>query len=98
MGVETLRGYNLYQPPDCNPKTRDHKQASIFVEFTDVFRLTENSETHVHAAASRLASGGPSRRSGAYGPIQSWVAMLGSMDDVLQRIVLRIVKPTKCQV
>ena len=34
MGVETLRGYNLYWPPGCNPKTRDHihKQASIFVE------------------------------------------------------------------
>jgi hypothetical protein len=32
MGVETLRGYNLYQPPGCNPKTRNHKQASIFVE------------------------------------------------------------------
>jgi len=32
MGVETLRGYNLYWPPGCYPKTRDHKQASIFVE------------------------------------------------------------------
>ena len=37
MGVETLRGYNLCRPPDCNPKTRDHKQASIFVEFADAF-------------------------------------------------------------
>ena len=49
MGVETVRGYNLDRPPGCNPKTRDHKQASIFVEFADVFRLCE---THVHAAAS----------------------------------------------
>ena len=32
MGVGPLRGYNLYWPPDYNPKTRDHKQASIFVE------------------------------------------------------------------
>ena len=32
MGVETVQGYNLYGPPGCNPKTRDHKQASIFVE------------------------------------------------------------------
>jgi hypothetical protein len=38
-------------PLVATQKTRDHKQASIFVEFTDVFRLTENSETHVHAAA-----------------------------------------------
>ena len=30
MGVETVRGYNLDRPPGCNPKTRDHKQASIF--------------------------------------------------------------------
>jgi hypothetical protein len=30
MGVETLRGYNVYQRSGCNPKTRDHKQASIF--------------------------------------------------------------------
>jgi hypothetical protein len=37
MGVETLRGYNLCRPPGCNPKTRDHKQASIFVEFADAF-------------------------------------------------------------
>jgi hypothetical protein len=35
IGVETLRGYNLYKPPDCNPKTRDHKQASIFVELAE---------------------------------------------------------------
>jgi hypothetical protein len=42
---------------------------------------------HGHAGT---ASGGPSRQSGACGPIQSWVAMLSSMDDVLQRIVLRI--------
>ena len=32
MGVDTSRGYNLDRPPGCNPKTRDHKQASIFVE------------------------------------------------------------------
>ena len=32
MGVETVQGYNLHRPPGCNPKTRDHKQASIFVE------------------------------------------------------------------
>jgi hypothetical protein len=30
MSVETLWGYNLYRPPCCNSKTRDHKQASIF--------------------------------------------------------------------
>ena len=42
MGVETLRGYNLDRPPCCNPKTRNHKQASIFIEPTDAFR----SETH----------------------------------------------------
>ena len=30
MGVGTLRGYNLYQPPGCNPQTRNHKQASIW--------------------------------------------------------------------
>ena len=53
MGVETVRGYNLDGPPGCNPKTRDHKQASIFVEFADVFRLCE---THVHAAASFQAA------------------------------------------
>jgi hypothetical protein len=32
MGVETIRGYNLHRPPGYNPKTRDHKQASIFVD------------------------------------------------------------------
>jgi hypothetical protein len=32
MGVETVQGYNLHGPPGGNPKTRDHKQASIFVE------------------------------------------------------------------
>jgi hypothetical protein len=38
MGVETVRGYNLHRPPGRNPKTRDHKQASIFVELAgDVF-------------------------------------------------------------
>jgi hypothetical protein len=37
MGVGTLQGCNLYQPPDCNPQTRDHKQASIFVELADAF-------------------------------------------------------------
>ena len=42
MGVETLRGYNLDRPPCCNPKTRNHKQASIFIELADAFR----SETH----------------------------------------------------
>ena len=64
MGVETVRGYNLGRPPGCNPKTRDHKQASIFVEFTDVFRLTENSETHVHAAAHAAANGHAGTTSG----------------------------------
>ena len=42
MGVGTLRGYNLYQPPGCNPQTRNHKQPSIFVELADAFSLTEN--------------------------------------------------------
>ena len=42
MGVETLRGYNLDRPPCCNPKNRNHKQASIFIELADAFR----SETH----------------------------------------------------
>jgi hypothetical protein len=37
MGVETVQGYNLHGPPGCNPKTRDHKQAAIFVEFADTF-------------------------------------------------------------
>jgi hypothetical protein len=37
VGAETLRGYNLDQPPCCNPKTRDHKQASIFVELAHAF-------------------------------------------------------------
>jgi hypothetical protein len=37
IGVETLRGYNLDRPPGCNPKTRDHKQSSIFVELADAF-------------------------------------------------------------
>ena len=32
MGVETVQGYNLHWPPGCNPKTGNHKQASIFVE------------------------------------------------------------------
>ena len=41
MGVGILRGYNLYQPPGCNPQTRDHKQASIFVELANAFRLSE---------------------------------------------------------
>jgi hypothetical protein len=39
MGIGTLRGYNLYQPPDCNPQTRNHKQASIFVELADAFSV-----------------------------------------------------------
>jgi hypothetical protein len=54
MGVETVRGYNLDRPPGCNPKTRDHKQASIFVEFVDVFHLcparTRNSRTAARPA------------------------------------------------
>jgi hypothetical protein len=37
MGVDTLRGYNLQRPSGCNPKTRDHKQSSIFVELADAF-------------------------------------------------------------
>ncbi len=46
MGVETLRGYNLDRPPCCNPKTRDHKQASIFVELADAFsRHTAQADT-----------------------------------------------------
>ena len=32
MGGETVRGYNLHRRLGSNPKTRDHKQASIFVE------------------------------------------------------------------
>ena len=32
MGVETLRGYNLYQPPGCNPQIRNHKQAVLLTE------------------------------------------------------------------
>jgi hypothetical protein len=39
MGVGTLRVYNLYQPPGCNPQTRNHKQASIFVELADAFSI-----------------------------------------------------------
>jgi hypothetical protein len=46
MGIGTLRaGYNLYQPPDCNPQTRNHKQASIFVELANAFRLSETERT-----------------------------------------------------
>jgi hypothetical protein len=39
MGVGTLWGYNLHQPPGCNPQTRNHKQASIFVELADAFSV-----------------------------------------------------------
>jgi len=39
MGIGTLRGYNLYQPPGYNPQTRNHKQASIFVELADAFSV-----------------------------------------------------------
>jgi hypothetical protein len=39
MGVGTLGGYNLHQPPGCNPQTRIHKQASIFVELADAFSV-----------------------------------------------------------
>ena len=45
MGIGTLRGYNLYQPPDCNPQTRNHKQVSIFVELADAFRLSQPHDT-----------------------------------------------------
>jgi hypothetical protein len=54
MGIGTLRGYNLYQPPDCNPQTRNHKQVSIFVELADAFRLSQPHDTRpqrrLHAA------------------------------------------------
>jgi hypothetical protein len=39
MGVGTLRGFNLYKPPGCNPQTRDRKQVSIFVELGDAFSV-----------------------------------------------------------
>ncbi len=50
MGVGTLRGYNLYQPPGCNPQTRDHKQASIFVELADAFSC------HTAQAATKFST------------------------------------------
>jgi hypothetical protein len=41
MGVETIQGYNLDGPPGCNPKTRDHKQDSIFVEVVTIGSLSQ---------------------------------------------------------
>jgi hypothetical protein len=56
MGVGTLWGYNLYQPPGCNPQTRTHKQVSIFVELADMrFRLVKPHD----ARPQRLLLGGP---------------------------------------
>jgi hypothetical protein len=46
MGVEMLRGYNLYRSPGCNPKTSDHKHASIFAELAVVLsRHTTQADT-----------------------------------------------------
>jgi hypothetical protein len=55
MGIGTLRGYNLYQPPDCNPQTRNHKQASIFVELADAFRLSETARASGQPASTAAA-------------------------------------------
>ena len=59
MGVGPLRGYNLYWPPDYNPKTRDHKQAAIFVGFADVCSVViAVKRTCVHEAAASRAHPG----------------------------------------
>ena len=76
MGVETVQGYNLHRPPGCNPKTRDHKQASIFVEFADVFRLSPwlVKRTCVHeAAASRAYPTYTAAGSDQQVPISGWM-------------------------
>ena len=50
MGVETLRGYNVDRPPCCNPKTRNHKQASIFIELADA----KSSITNIYVSGRKI--------------------------------------------
>jgi hypothetical protein len=53
MCIGTLRGSNLYQPPDCDPQTRNHKQALIFVKLADAFRLIETARAAGRAGLNK---------------------------------------------
>ena len=54
-GYWNAAGLQFIPAPDCNPQTRNHKQASIFVELADAYRLSETARASGQPASTAAA-------------------------------------------